>query len=238
VRRKKTLKFLRKIRKGFRTACLTAALTTCWQIGQVAKAEITPMYHEAVTFQFSGTVTPTQNNISHLFLIFGTGYSSLEFGPWTVKLGDFPAGQSNIFSKQLNATFGESAYWVIAGLYGDISSGHYIDGVNGVVMGTISQEGDSWGWYNSPSEADAFNQLLNDAPGNGFSYLLKGSMRHGGWYGYGWSEFTESCVLYNFSNASPNGQIQINAQVIPEPVSIVLFGGGGIFVVAFRSQKK
>jgi hypothetical protein len=235
------LKFLRKIRKGLRTACLTAALTTCWGIGQVAKAEITPMYHngDAVAFQFSGTVTPTQNNISHLFFIYGTGYSSLEFGPWTMKLGDFPAGQSNTFSVQLNATFGESAYWIVAGLYGDISSGQYIEGTNGVVLGINDSEGSSWRWNYHLTQQTAFSALLDDNPGGQFTFFLnEGGIRHGGWYGYEWQEFTDSSILFNYSPANNNGQIQLNVEVVPEPVSIILFGGGGMIVIALRRQKK
>jgi hypothetical protein len=232
------LRLLRKLRKCFKTACLTATLATCWQIGQAAKADTSPpSWGDEVTFNFSGTVSPTVSNISHLFLIYGTGYSSLDFGPWFIKLGDFPKNESSPFSAQMNATYGESAYWMVAGLYGDVTSGQYHEGTNGVVLGLNGiTEGDPWQYWNI-SESDAFNQLFNDAPGNGFTPFLEGNMRNGGWYGDGWHEFTDSTNLFDFSNAANNGQLQINTEVVPEPVSIILFGAGGL-IVAIRRRNK
>jgi hypothetical protein len=229
------LKFLRRFRKKFKTACLTAALVTCWQVGQPAKAD-THQYGDPVTIKFTGTISPSVQSLSHVFLIFGTGYSSFDYGPWFIKLGDASIGGGKSFSEEKDIIYGESVYWAFAGLYGDTSSGTYIEGVNGVVLGTKSKQGDSWGWYNSPSESDAFNQLLNDAPGAGFVDILNDDIRNGGWIDYGWTGFSDSSVLWNFSNASSNGQVEMKVEIVPEPVSIVLFGTGGLIVAALRRR--
>lgn len=230
-------KLLRRLRKGLKTACLTAALTTCWQIGQVAKADITPPdWGDEVTIRISGTVSPAINDLTHVFFIYGTGYSSLGYGPWAVKLGDFPAGQSTDFSVQGTAIYQESLFWYTAGLYGDISSGLYIEGVNGVTLGINATEGDPWNWHFPLNEQETFTQLLNDTPGSNFASVLDGGSAHAEWMTG--LEFNSSSILFNFSNASNNGLIQITSEVVPEPVSIVLFGTGGMIVVALRRRNK
>ncbi len=222
------LKFLRKFRKKFRTACLTATLATCWQVGEAAKAD-TPNWGDDITIKFSGTVSPTVKDISHLFLVYGTGYSFINFGPWNIKLGDFPAGQSISFSVQGPASYDSDLFWIVAGLYGDISSGRYIEGVNGVTLGlepgsTI----DGWIWDWKLTEQDAFDYLLNDSPGNAF--LISAMREEVG------LELTNTSNLFNFSGLTYNGQIQIQTEIVPEPVSIILFGTGGLIVTRLRRR--
>jgi hypothetical protein len=229
------LKFLRKIRKGFRTACLAAALTTCWQLGREANAAINPLLNEGdeVTLRFSGTVSPTTNNISRLFLIYETGTSS--WGHFNlINLGDFIAGQSSSFSVLGNGYYYPEFSWYVAGLYGDITGDKYIEGTNGVVLGIYAQVGDLWNSHSEYDESWIFSQLLNDKP-SGYQYYVNYS-RHGDYESY--LEVSESSVLFDFSNASNNGNMQFQSEIIPEPISIVLLGGGGMIVVAFRRQKK
>jgi hypothetical protein len=232
------LKFLRKIRKGFRTACLTATLTTCWQIGQVVKADISPLpnWGDEVTLNFSGSVSPSTKNLSHLFLIYGTSYSGVPYSLFTIKLGDFTAGLSTPFSVSGSALYDETLSWYTIGLYGDISSGQYIEGTNGVTLGiTNVAEGDQWSWRFFTSEEMVFTNLLNDTPQNIYSNLWDESWHCQNGAGL---NITDSSVLWNFSNASNNGQIEITSEIVPEPISIILFGGGGMIVVVFRRRNK
>jgi hypothetical protein len=82
-------------------------------------------------------------------------------------------------------------------------------------------------------ERTVFNELLNDDP-----FSISGIIytRHG--YDDCYLEVSATNDLFNFSQASNNGTIQIQSEIVPEPISIVLFGGGGLIIVAFRRQKK
>ena len=230
------LKFLRKIRKGFRTACLTVALTTCWGIGQTAQAA-----WDTVTFKLTGTVSPTQHNISNLYLLYGINYSFVHEYTF-VNLGNFTTGVTSDLSLYMTVPYDESMfdspdknmYWEAVGLYGDIS-GDYNDQINGVTLGINAAEGDPWSLYSGRDEGYVFDQLKN----NSEDYLSWTS----GFYpwhpiDFQYQSFNLTINLFDFSNASPNGQIQLNAEVVPEPISIVLFGGGGMFVIAFRRRNK
>jgi hypothetical protein len=229
-------KFLKKLRKGLKTACLTVALTTCWNIGQTAKAD-PPNWGDEVTIRFSGTVSPNTDDLSHLFLLYGTGYSGVEYGFWAVKLGDFPAGQSNSFSVQGTANYHESLFWAVAGLYGDITSNQYTPGVNGVTLGTVAAEGDSWSYHSYwVSEEETFGHLINDDVAQLSSDAGLLSWPHFEWYcGL---ETSVTADLFDFSQAGKNGQMSLQSVIVPEPVSIVLFGTGGMIVVALRHRNK
>ena len=232
--------FYKRLRKNLQTACLAAALATSWQVGQAAKADVTPPpeWGDEVTVNFSGSISPAQNDLSHVFLLYGTGYSGLYYGPWAVKLGDyFPAGVETDFSVSGPATYQESIFWCTAGLYGDISSGVYQEGVNGVNLGNAASEGMYWDWciYPDVNESDVFDYLLNDTPENMTSSLAE-SYLHAEYMSD--LEFTGSSFLFDFSQASQNGQMQIQSEIIPEPFSIVLFGTGGMIVVALRRRNE
>jgi hypothetical protein len=229
-------KLLRKLRRGFKPACLTATLATCWQAGQVARADTSPPnWGDPVTLSFTGTVSPATTSLSHVFLIYGTGYSSFDSALFSLELGDFTAGQSSPFSVQGSAVYEDSAFWIVAGLYGDLSGGQLMEGVNGVTLGVLTTEGAPWSEFTYPyDEAAAFTGLLNDAPGNIFSYCLHGDSRHNQYMSQ--LEFTGSSVLWNFSNASNNGQMEITSRIVPEPGSIVLFAIGGMIVAAWRRR--
>lgn len=219
-------RILKQLRKGLRTACVTAALATCWNVGQTAQAEIV---------EFSGMVSPTENDISHLFLIYGTGYSQTIQNLDSINLGDFSAGQSTPFTVFDSIGGGREFFWFAAGLYGDISSGQYIEGVNGVTLGIDGTEGDLWSSYFSESEEGVFSQLLNDQPGTL-------GITSGWWEGWNvdydsYLEVVDMSALYDFSQASDNGQIYIESEVVPEPITILLFGSGGIFVLYSRHRK-
>jgi hypothetical protein len=227
--------FLKRLRKGLKTACITAALTTCWQIGQVAKADITlPNPGDQVTIRFSGTVSPEVNDISHVYLIYGAGSSGSWSGFQAVSLGDFPVGHSSSFSVLGTVIYDNYWIWYAAGLYGDITSGEYIEGVNGVNLGIQAAEGQPWDWVFRISEETAFASLLNDTPEDISSeYWPDHEHRHE----MTGLEFADSSVLFNFSNAVQNGQIEINVEVVPEPISFVLFGTGGMIAVALRRRR-
>jgi len=220
-------RILKQLRKGLRTACVTAALATCWNLGQTAQAEIV---------QFSGMVSPTENDISHLFLIYGTGYSTVADPLSAVSLGDFLAGQTTPFSVLTTAIDNETMWWYAAGLYGDISSGQYIEGTNGVTLGITASEDDLWGsYFYSVEEQEVFGHLLNDEP----EQLPSFSDNWSGWdsdFGNG-LEITDSRTIFDFSQASDNGLIYIESEVVPEPITIFLFASGGIFVLYSRRRK-
>ena len=224
-------KFLKRLRKGIRTSCLTAVLATCWQVGQLAPALAT-----TVPVQFSGTVSPADTDISHLFFIYGTGYSSIGYPLGAVKLGDFLAGQTTPFSVLTIVSDSRTMWWYTAALYGDISGGEYNESINGVTLGITASEGDSWSTYfSSQDEATTFTHLLNDDPGQ---------LPAQGWSWSGWEfdfdngvEITDSRVLFDFTTASANGEIYIESEIVPEPLTLLLFGSGGIYVLCRRRQK-
>lgn len=229
-------RILKQLRKGLRTACVTAALATCWNVGQPAQAAIV---EHAVNF--SGTVSPTVDDLSHLYLIYGTGYSTIEHPLGAISLGDFLAGQTETFSVFANLwgyeTPVKDGLWLYtAGLYGDVSSGQYVEGVNGVVLGINASESDLWETYfPSLDEETAFSDLLNDNP----SLLPSFGTSWNGWHSYYECDFemADTNVLFDFSQASDNGLINIESEVVPEPITIFLFGSGGIFVLYSRRRK-
>ncbi len=226
-------KILRRLRKGIKTACLAAVLATCWQVGQPAEVSAA-----TVTVQFSGTVSPAVNDISHLFIIYGLGYSSIETPFGAIQLGDFSAGQTTAFTAftTTNAQSYYNLYWYAAGLYGDVSGEQYVEGINGVNLGITASEGDPWSSYFSSSEASIFTHLLDDNPDN-IPWFTGGL---DGWHFGGVTgglEITDSSVLFDFSTASNNGEISFESQIVPEPVTIVLLGAGGLFVL-YRRRKE
>jgi len=182
-----------------------------------------------------------------LFFIYGTGYSSVETEKfYAVKLGDFPAGQTSSFSVLVTGTQGEDIWWYegdnyfswyIAGLYGDVSGGQYSEGINGVTLGTDNiSEGDEWVWINPLDEQSVFIHLFNDEPENIPPYSSFGSI---GKYEC-WNcnlEISATTPLFNFSSASNNGEMHIETEVIPEPVTVLLVGAGGAYVLRRRRRE-
>ncbi len=228
-------KFLKRIRKGFKTACLSAVLATCWQAGQVAQADM-------VTVQISGTVSPTVSNISHLYLLYGTGSSDMYIKA-RINIGDCSAGQNLAFQEEVTFehwSWESNTCFGAIGLYGDIGE-EYTPGINGVTLGLeTAEQGDlfdshCYGDYegNSYDEEDVFNILLdNDLQQMEHIYIspmliIYAEDLH----------VSGTLYLYNFSGASANGQIDVHA-AIPEPVSLVLFGTGLTIFVAGRRRKK
>jgi hypothetical protein len=228
-------KFLKKLQKGLKTACLAAALATCWSIGQTARAD-PPNYGDEVVVRFSGTVSPAQNDISHLFLIYTTGSSGIDYPLKAVKLGDFPAGLQSPFSVEAEIVYSSTLFWYAAGLYGDVSSNQYTTGVNGVTLGLYNYFLDDWDSCYSIEEEIAFGHLLNDAPEQLPSYDWNWRWR--GINSNEFDHFTTWATLYDFSSPTENGQISFNVEIIPEPVSIVLFGTGGMIVIYLRRRNK
>jgi len=226
-------KFMKQLRKGLRTACVTTALATCWQIGQP-----TDVSAAIETVRFSGTISPTSHSLSHVFLIYGTGYSSLENDLRSVKLADIVVGgQDNVFSVLAEIEDETSLWWYVAGLHGNVGGGQYIENTNGVALGIQATEGNSWeqSYSHSMDENTAFGHILNDNP-----ELLPDF--YWGWDGWDWNygngiEINESKNLYTFSSATEAGQIQIQSEIVPEPITILLFGSGG-FVVLCRRRKE
>jgi len=217
-------RFLRRLRKGLKTACLTAVLATCWQVGQPAQALAT-----TVPLNFSGTVSPTANSISNLFLIYGTGFSGVYQDFHAIKLGDFSAGQTTPFSVTGTATYDDEIYWAAAGLYGDTSGGQYTEGVNGVTLCVMAREGDPWSWKMSISEETMFQYLLN----NDYENLAQDHFRTGHINPYVHVPYD----LFDFSEASINGEIYVEAEIVPEPITIILLGAGGIVVLRRRRHQ-
>ena len=226
-------RFFKKLRKNLRIACLAAALTTCWQVGQPASVRAA-----TVPVEFSGTVSPAENDLSHLFLIYGSNYSGINCAAGAIKLGDFPAGQTIAFSVlelELHVLNHNATWWTGVGLYGDISGGQYVPGNNGVTIAFDGSEGDSWDTYFGEDEETIFNYLLNDDIENLPSFQQCFDNIWSGPYHDGW-DFTDSKPLFDFSQASANGEIYIESEVVPEPLSIFLFGTGGAILIAFRRR--
>ena len=224
----------RTIRMTLKPACLTATLVTCWQVGQEAKADTSlPNYFgEQIAIQFQGTVSPSTQNLSHMFLIYGTGTSSSILFPLNnVSLGNFQAGQNTSFSVVGNGYDSGCIWWYVAGLYGDTSSGQYTEGVNGVTLGIWGAEGDPWDLRVPIPEATAFTYLLNDTPEN----LPPWQSWDQRWTLMG-LEGSATIPLFNFSNASLNGELQVNIEIVPEPAGILWFGTGAMVLAASRRR--
>jgi hypothetical protein len=237
-------KFLKQLRKGLRAACVTAALATCWNVGQSAQAAYNPDYNDGdrVTIQISGTISPAINDLSHVFLIFCTGASSWQSEFQAIELGNFAAGQDGIYSVQANVLYYANSYWIVAGLYGDLSSGQYIEGVNGVTLNArynsqdIYHDYDSWNDFVYRPELEMFGYLLDDDIQNlSVNVYSEYKYMNGG---IDWLDFTGSADLYDFSDPAHNGTVEINCIVIPEPMTILLLGSGGIVVLRRKRRKE
>lgn len=228
-------KFLKQLRKGLRTACVTAALATCWNVGQSAHAAYNS--GDEVTVQFTGTISPTISDLSHVYLIYGTGSSSIYSDIRAISLGDFTITGSESFSVQGVAEYYDTTSWLIAGLYGNLSSGEYTEGVNGVTLTApyhpIYSSRNSWDDFIYTSEAAMFAYLLDNDVTNiyGAGYKFNCWQRTG-------MEMDDSASLYNFSEITENGMVEIQSEIIPEPVTILLLGSGGIVVLCRRRKEE
>jgi hypothetical protein len=222
-------RFFKRLRRGLKTACLAAALTTCWGIGQTAQAEL--QYGDEITMHFTGTVSPDTNDLYQVYLLYGTGSSDVYYGYWALKLGDFTVGGDNSFSVYGTANYHDSLFWAVAGLYGDLGGGVYEEGTNGVTLGTQVWEGLPWDEYWVP-EADMFTYLLTDDE----PQLCSNADNIGGLH---WDSLETSSTydLFDFSTASNNGQIYLESVIVPEPITVVMLGSGWLLVVASRRQK-
>ena len=217
-------KFLRMLRKGFKTACLTTALVTCWNIGHATPAIAAPAYGEEVTMKFSGTISPTANDLSNVYLIYCTGTSSSRTDMNAIALGDFTAGQTGAFSVTGQALFNQTAYCLVAGVYGDD------------VGVTLNINGPTWIWDSlGVTEETMLNYLIND------DMLALEGMLHNGYYNYtyfSYLEGTRSINLYDYSSPSANGTGEITTEIIPEPASLLLFGTGGYIISRFQRRNE
>jgi hypothetical protein len=233
-------KFLKRLRKGIRSACLTAVLATCWGAGQTAQATLTPPnYGDAVTFQFSGTVSPTSKDIAKLFLIYNTNTSGGPYFKGIVNLGDFKAGQTTEFSVLSSAVYDDSYAWYLVGLYGDISNGQYQQAINGITIGPKNAASDvSWEEISYTDEQTAFGYIYNNNPADLYfqSIWPRFNLKQNADV-YNMS-FSGTSNLFNFTQAAANGQMSFNAEIVPEPVTILLFGGGGVWALLRRPPKK
>jgi len=106
-----------------------------------------------------------------------------------------------------------------------------------VTLGIDGSEGNLWSSYFSLSQADIFNYLINDNSDilvSDSSYPNNFLWDWNGWHWNGYEsglEITDSSILFDFSQASDNGTIDLTTQNIPEPVTIILLGTGGVFVL-------
>jgi hypothetical protein len=230
-------KFLKQLRKGLRAACVTAALATCWNVGQ-SVAQAGYRNGDEVAVQFTGTISPTVSDLSHVYLIYGTGYSGTVFSNFNVMgLGDFSGGNAGSFSVYGDAVYDEQILWFAAGLYGDLSSGQYTEGTNGVSLSASYYPGysdfDSWDDFINVSEGIMFNYLLN----NDISGLstIKYNDVHGYLY---FDSDSDQRNMYNFSEVYENGTVAINFEIVPEPLTILLLGSGGIIVLGRKRRKE
>lgn len=230
-------KFLKQLQKGLRAACATAALATCWNVGQ-SVAQAGHEWGDEVTVRISGTISPSITDLSHVFLIFCTGVSTWQSDYQAVNLGQFSAGRAEAFSVQVTAIYMEEFNWIIAGLYGDLSVGQYTEGTNGVAL-SANYDPAFWttdGWYDfiSPSESDVFEYLLSDNAQTVANNVTTYEYR----YLTGYLECSETRSLYNFSNPVYNGIVQIASTVVPEPATILWLGCGGVVVFVRKKRNE
>ncbi len=220
-------RFLKRLKKGIKSACLTAALVTCWQVGQPAPALA------VIDLKFSGEVSPTVNDVSHLWLIYGSNYTASLYDWQAVKLGDFTAGQTSSFTVFGEVENGFNFKWGVAGLYGDTSGGQYTEGVNGVTLGLPEiDEGETWDSHVFTTIDTMFDYLLND---NGDDLAASHFM-----YPYYDNDFYSDGTisnLFDFSTATANGDMTLEYEIVPEPITIILLGAGGIVVLRRRRDK-
>jgi hypothetical protein len=87
-----------------------------------------------------------------------------------------------------------------------------------------------------------FNNILSDdvdaLTTYSHPYQYKGSCWQYEEFSYPDKNLTDSATLWDFSQAVNNGQIQLEAEIVPEPVTMVLFSGGWVFMVASRRKKQ
>lgn len=243
-------RILKQLRKGIRAACVTAAVATCWNVGEPV-AHANPGWGDQVTIQVSGTVKPAEKDLSHVFLIFCTGASSWQSDYQAVHLGDFDAGQSGAFSIQANAKYDPVSYWIIAGLYGDISGGQYVEGTNGVTLNAMYDSGDVWSddwadFFKRIYQPDIGDAVLSRSQSDMFTYLLNGDiakLTEEVYWDYKYMtnssdlEFTMTAALYNFSVPTQNGTVEITSTVIPEPTTVLLLGAGGVVALVLKRRR-
>jgi len=225
-------RLIRRLRKGVKTACLTAVLVTCWGVGQSVKA--TPNFGDQVVVKCNGTISPTTNDLSHVYLLYATG-SSGWFGKFFVGLGNIIAGHSVPFVCNVDTEYYWDVGWAILALYGDTSGGQYDENLNGVTVTFYSPSFEGQTWTNvfgsHREEEDWFDCLFNDDI-SGLDTLLCS-----GYYGCpnpynsdSYLDFDDSGHLFDFSTASYNGTVDIHSEIVPEPVTVLLVGAGGIIV--------
>jgi hypothetical protein len=132
-------------------------------------------------------------------------------------------------------------HWFAAGLYGDTSNNQYDGNINGVTASIRADEGDSWSTFFDVDESIIFDNILNDDVEALTEYISPFQYKNSCWqyeeFSYPSKTLTDQADLWNFSQAVNNGLIQFEAEIVPEPITLVLLGGGWIFVVASRRQK-
>lgn len=230
-------KFLKQLRKGLRTACVTAALATCWNVGQsVAHAGYS--YGDDVTVQFSGTVSPTISDLSHVYLIYGSGSSGGYSAYNAVRLGDFLVSGPSSFSAYGDVVYDDYIIWFITGIYGETGDG-YTEGINGVALSASynpsSSYWDSWDDFVHIPEETMFNYLLNDDIASLSTDQYSRMDYH---VSFGNLPTLIERELFNFSEISENGVVQVNFEIVPEPITVLLFGSGGVVVLRRKRRKE
>jgi len=229
-------KFLRRLKKGFKTACLTTALVTCWNIGHSTPVNAALNFGDPITMKFSGTVSPATNDISNLYLIlvYGSGSSSIGRHFSAVKLGDFTANQTTAFTVYDDTIYRYSLYWATAGLYGDTSGGQYNANINGVTIAKPGIDpGESWDSHMFTNINTMFDYLLNDNEAQLAQYHCKYFYYDDD---YDYTSSGETVPLYDFSTATANGEMFIQYEIVPEPTSLVLFAAGVYIFSRYRRR--
>lgn len=230
-------RLIRRLRHKMKAACVVAAVVTCWNVGQPANADYSP--GETVNVHFSGSIAPTVNDLKHVYLIYGTGYSGLESDLSALFLGDFVAGNTTPFNAYGVAEYNQATHWGILGLYGDISGGIYDGEINGVTVALDwSAEGRGWSnafYQSNEAEESLFNYLYTKDTATLLSYLDdKYEFMCSDYEGY--LEFSNTVSLYDFSEASNNGSVALNSEIVPEPITVLLVGAGSLMVL--RRKRK